>query len=136
MPIKKMTIVWAIILSAIIILLGSICIYSSVLFASGPYKNRELFLNLYNIGYSYNRIAKFYQVIISLITLISIIIAILISNLFREYYMIKLYSLFDFMESYNKTYLYGMFLIGLLLLVYNIYIIRNVKTIVIPKNDK
>jgi hypothetical protein len=37
-------------------------------------KNKELLLNLYHIGYSYKRISKFYQAIISSITLISIII--------------------------------------------------------------
>lgn len=95
-------------------------------------KNKELLLNLYNIGYSYKRISKFYQVIISSITLISIIIGLIISNLIRQYYLTKIVDLFDFTVTYNMTYMFGLMLIILLVLVYNILLIRNIKKIVIP----
>jgi hypothetical protein len=95
-------------------------------------KNKELLLNLYNIGYSYKRISKFYQVIISSITLISIIIGLIISNLIRQYYLTKIVDLFDFTVTYNMTYMFGMMLIILLVLVYNILLIRNIKKIVVP----
>jgi len=95
-------------------------------------KNKELLLNLYNIGYSYKRISKFYQVIISSITLISIITGLIISNLIRQYYLTKIVDLFDFTVTHNMTYMFGLLLIILLVLVYNMLLIRNIKKIVIP----
>ena len=95
-------------------------------------KNKELLLNLYNIGYSYKTISKFYQVIISSITIISIIIGLIISNLIRQYYLTKLVGLFDFTVTHNMTYMFGLLLTILLVLVYNILLIKNIKKIVIP----
>jgi len=95
-------------------------------------KNKELLLNLYNIGYSYKRISKFYQVIISSITLTSIITGLIISNLIRQYYLIKIVDLFDFTVTHNMTYMFGLLLIILLVSIYNMLLIRNIKKIVIP----
>lgn len=95
-------------------------------------KNKELLLNLYNIGYSYQRISKFYQIIISLVTIVSIITALIISNLVRQYYLTKIVGLFDFTVTHNMTYMFGLLLIILLVLVYNILLIKNIKKIVIP----
>ena len=99
-------------------------------------KNKELLLNLYNIGYSYKKIAKFYQVIISSITLTSIIIAIIISNFIRNFYLTKIFVLFDFTINYNMIYLFGILIILILVSVYNILLIKNIKKIVLPRNDK
>ena len=99
-------------------------------------KNKELLLNLYNIGYSYKTISKFYQIVISSITLISIVIGIVISNLIRQYYLTKIVGLFDFTVNCSKVHLFGLFLIVLLVSVYNILLIKNIKKIVMPQNDK
>tara|TARA_B110000196_G_scaffold285286_1_gene268300 strand:- start:124 stop:1320 length:1197 start_codon:yes stop_codon:yes gene_type:complete len=99
-------------------------------------KNKELILNLYNIGYSYKKIAMFYQITISSITLISIIIAIIISNLIRNYYLIKFINLFDFTVNKSNVLLFGGLLILILVLMYNVLLIRNIKKIVVPRNDK
>lgn len=99
-------------------------------------KNKELLMNLYSIGYSYKKIAKFYQVIISSITLIAIIIAIIISNIIRHYYLTKIVSLFEFTANNNKSYLLGILLIILLVSAYNILVIKNIKKTVMPSNDK
>ena len=99
-------------------------------------RNKELLLNLYSIGYSYKKIAKFYQVIISLVTLTSVVLAIITSNITRYYYLTKIESLFDFTTSSNNIYMLSFILIVLLVSAYNILVIRNIKKIVIPRNDK
>ena len=78
----------------------------------------------------------FYQITISSITLISIIIAIIISNLIRNYYLIKFINLFDFTVNKSNVLLFGGLLILILVLMYNILLIRNIKKIVVPRNDK
>lgn len=98
-------------------------------------RNKELFLNLYNIGYNYNRIAKFYQVFISSITILSIITSVIVSNFIRNYYLEKIINLFDFTLNKNYILLFGMLLILMLIIAYNILIIKNIKKIVIPRNE-
>ena len=95
-------------------------------------RNKELLLNLYNIGYNHNRIAKFYQVFISLTTVISIITSLIISNFIRNYYLEKIINLFDFTANKNYILLFGISLILILIISYNILIIKNIKKIVIP----
>lgn len=99
-------------------------------------RNKELLLNLYNIGYNHNRIAKFYQVFISLTTVISIITSLIISNFIRNYYLEKIINLFDFTANKNYILLFGISLILILIIKYNILIIKNIKKIVIPRNEK
>jgi hypothetical protein len=99
-------------------------------------RNKELLVNLYNIGYNYNRIAKFYQVSISLITMASITASIIISNFIRNYYLAKIINLFDFTVNKNYILLFGISLILILILVYNVLLIKNIKKIVIPRNEK
>jgi hypothetical protein len=99
-------------------------------------RNKELLLNLYNIGYNHNRIAKFYQVFISLTTVISIITSLIISNFIRNYYLEKIINLFDFTANKNYILLFGISLILILIISYNILIIKNIKKIVIPRNEK
>jgi len=99
-------------------------------------RNKELLLNLYNIGYNHNRIAKFYQVFISLTTVISIITSLIISNFIRNYYLEKIINLFDFTANKNYILLFGISLILILIITYNILIIKNIKKIVIPRNEK
>lgn len=99
-------------------------------------RNKELLLNLYNIGYNYNRIAKFYQVFISLITVISIVTSVMFSNLIRNYYLEEIINLFYFTVRKNYILLFGMSLILMLVIAYSILIIKNIKKIVIPRNEK
>ncbi len=100
------------------------------------HKNKELILNLYNIGYSLKRIAAFYQIIISTITFISIILAILVSYLIRNYYLITILKLFNFKINISSNLLIGLLLILLLVSVYNGLLIKNIKKIIIPKKQK
>jgi len=99
-------------------------------------KNKELILNLYNIGYNHNRIAKFYQIFISSTTVLLIIIAIFISNFTRNYYTEKIVDLLDFTSKSNYILISGMSLIVILIFAYNLFIINYIKKIVQPREEK
>jgi hypothetical protein len=99
-------------------------------------RNKELLLNLYNIGYNYTQIAKYYQLLISLITVFSILASVIISYSIRKYYLAKIINLFDFSIGKNYILLFGALLILILGVAYNTHIIKNIKTIVIPRKDK
>ena len=99
-------------------------------------KNKELILNLYNIGYNHKKIAIFYQVTICSITLISITIAVIISQLIRNYYLEKFINLFAFKVNNSSILIFGTLLVVALVLIYNILLIKNIRSIVIPTKDK
>ena len=98
-------------------------------------RNKELLLNLYNIGYDYTQIAKFYQLVISLITVFSILVSIIICYLIRDYYLAKFISLFDFSKGNNYIILSGALLILILVVSYNCILVNNIKKIVIPSKE-
>ncbi|MDO4782427.1 MAG: ABC transporter permease [Capnocytophaga felis] len=90
-------------------------------------KNKELLLNLYQIGYSHLRIAKFYGIVISVITLISVVFAVWVSNSVRGMYLTKLKNFFDFSQQHNEIYFIGFLLLTLFVFMYNILLIKNVR---------
>ena len=98
-------------------------------------RNKELLLNLYNIGYDYTQIAKFYQLVISLITVFSILVSIIICYLIRDYYLAKFISLFDFSKGNNYIISSGALLILILVVSYNCILVNNIKKIVIPSKE-
>lgn len=98
-------------------------------------RNKELLINLYNIGYDYSQIAKFYQFSVSLVTIFSIVFSIIISYSIRNYYLTKIINLFDFSTGKNYILLLGILFILILGLTYNNLIIKKIKTIVIPTKD-
>lgn len=99
-------------------------------------KNKTLLLNLYQIGYSHKRIAKFYQISISSITLTSIILAIIISSITRSVYVGWFKNYFEIENSNNNLILLGLSIGLLLISYYNTQITRSIKKIVIPKKIK
>lgn len=90
-------------------------------------KNKELLLNLYQIGYSHLRIAKFYGVVISVITLLSVVFAVWVSNSVRKLYLAKLKNFFDFSLQPNEIYFVSFSLLILLIFIYNVLLIKDVK---------
>lgn len=95
-------------------------------------RNKELILNLYNIGYDHKKIAKFYQLFISLVTVTSISVSLLISEILRGYYISKIVNLFDIKEGENYILIMGISFILILSFIYNLLILNNIKKIVIP----
>lgn len=96
-------------------------------------KNRDLFINLYSIGFEIGVIAKFYYLLVGFITVISIILSVVITFYIRNYYTLKFVNLFDMNTSYNSIFLLGFLLIIILLILYKILINRILKNILLKK---
>ncbi|SDZ93231.1 FtsX-like permease family protein [Bizionia paragorgiae] len=97
-------------------------------------KNKEVIVNLYSIGYSYQNIARFYQVIISIITILAVVLGIVFSYYLRSVYVKKFKTVFDFSESKNQIFVIGFILAIILVSIYNIYIVKNIKKTVTKTN--
>ena len=118
--------------------IATIIIFLSVFFVLLSFnliiqRNKDLLLNLYNIGYNYTQIAKFYQLLISLITVFSILVSVIISFSIRKYYLAKIINLIDFSIGENYMLMFGTLLILILVIAYNVYIIKNIKTVVLTR---
>jgi len=96
-------------------------------------KNRELFINLYNIGYSPSQMAHFYQLVVSIITLIDILVAAIVALNIRVLYVERLSSMFDIEGGTGSLWLTASALLFLLLSVYNILVRRSIRLSVVPK---
>ena len=126
----KLALIFVLFIAVVIILLSVSFIVLS--FNYIIQRNKELLINLYNIGYNHNRISTFYQLSISLITVVSIIASIIVSNFIRSRYLVEIARFLEFKEIHNYIHLFGFSLLLLLLIVYNALIARNVKKIVVP----
>ena len=58
-------------------------------------KNKEVFVNLYNIGYSTRSIARFYRVAVGVVSAAVLLVAALLVVWVRSLYMQRLSTLFD-----------------------------------------
>jgi len=96
-------------------------------------RNRNLFINLYNIGYSPVRIAKFYQIVVSIVTVVDILVATLVIMKVRSMYQTRLASVFENVDTPTNFWLVASVLLVVLLIVYNITILQNIKKVVTPK---
>ncbi|MFA8299904.1 MAG: hypothetical protein ACEPOV_07075 [Hyphomicrobiales bacterium] len=97
------------------------------------HKNKDTIINLYNIGYDHKEIAKYYQLIISGFTLISSIIAVIISYIARKSYFTQLQNYFVAKETTNHTFLVAVIITVIILILCNLIIRRNIKRAVICK---
>ena len=97
-------------------------------------KNKAMISNLGAIGYSYKSISKFYQVVISLATVIAIVPAIILGIVVRKIYLERLESLFEFSESNSFILILGVAILLVLCLSYSFIILRKMKAIVLPKS--
>ncbi len=97
-------------------------------------KNKAMISNLGAIGYSYKSISKFYQIVISLATVIAIIPAIILGIVARKIYLERLESLFEFSESNSFILILGVAILLVLCLSYSFIILRKMKAIVLPKS--
>lgn len=90
-------------------------------------KNKELILNLYQIGYGYLRIAKFYVVVVSLVTFISTILAFVVSNYIRQMYLDRIQNFFEFDFGMNIIPFFSIVVLILLIISYTFFLIQSVK---------
>lgn len=99
-------------------------------------KNKDLMINLYNIGYSSKQIAHFYQLIVSIITLADMALAVVVSIIIRNYCLMRLESIFEKIDSgLTPIIIAALVLTAVLIVVYNIIILRSIKATVEPKGN-
>jgi hypothetical protein len=127
----KSALIFVFIIAVIIIVLSVAFILMSINLIIQ--KNKELILNLYHIGYSYKRIATFYQIVISSTTFVAIVIAIIISSSIRGSYVSAFKNFFAFSIQSSSILWLGVLFAVALLLTYNALLLRNIKKIVLPK---
>ena len=98
-------------------------------------KNKELLQHLYLIGYDYKTISKFYQVVVSVISVLGILFAVIVGTILRNQYLSKIENLFEFDFSTNYILIFGIVITLILLSLYNWIILRSVKRTVIPQKN-
>ena len=96
-------------------------------------KNKAMISNLGAIGYSYKSISKFYQVVISVATVLAIVPAIILGIYVRNVYLEKIDTLFQFSEEGSYITVFGVTILLTLCVVYVFIILRKIKAIVMPK---
>ena len=99
-------------------------------------KNRDLFINLYNIGYTPAAIAKFYQYVISCITVVDLILAVVIALRVRVFYMARLSTMFEPTSTVKPILIAAALLVVILLVVYNFLIRRTIRMTVAGSSKK
>ncbi len=114
-------------IALIIILLSSGFILLSINLITQ--KNQELILNLYNIGYSPIRIARFYQAAVSVITALSIGGAAIAAYFVRKGYTEQFKNLFE--ADIQPAYFWAAAAVLLLVLLvsYNVLLLNNIRKI-------
>ena len=95
-------------------------------------KNRDLFVNLYGIGYSPRQIARYYQRIVGLITVADIAVAVGLSLFLRHLYVNRLASLFSIEGSIVPLVATAVLLTPLLVVAYSLIILRTIRKTVEP----
>ena len=90
-------------------------------------RKRELYINLYKIGYSIRQIALFYRVVISAITILDILLASIAALWIRSLYIDKLSTLFDINKEGALIWIAATVCGVLLLALYNILIMRTIR---------
>lgn len=98
-------------------------------------KNKAMILNLGAIGYSYKSVSKFYQLIITISTLISIVLAVFFSLRCRVFYSEKLDNLFDLPKLPSYIVSLGFVFLIVLSVLYNIVVRNKIKRILLPKDN-
>ncbi|MDL2241438.1 hypothetical protein LJB91_00830 [Bacteroidales bacterium OttesenSCG-928-L03] len=92
-------------------------------------KNRELILNLYNIGYSSSRIARFYQVVVSLITALAVGVSMILATIIRSAYIKQFGNVFEVVDATVLIVPVGTILLLLLFVLYNLLLRRSINRI-------
>ena len=82
-------------------------------------RNRDMFVNLYNIGYSTREIARFYKVVVSIVTVVVVAIAAVAVLCVRAYYIARLSTLFETGSNLTFVAIGTVLLTALLLVLYN-----------------
>ena len=96
-------------------------------------KNRDLFVNLYGIGYSPKAIARYYRRLVSVITAADMLVAIVAATLLRGVYVERLSRMFEVEGSIVPIIITAVVLTVILIAAYNIIVLRTIRSTVEPK---
>ena len=94
------------------------------------HRNREMFINLRNIGYSVGTMSRFYKVVTSLLTVGVIMLSAVIVVWIRSYYLARLSTMFNAGGTLAPTIIGSLSLAALLLVICNYSIVRTIKRII------
>lgn len=87
-------------------------------------KHKEQIVNLYYLGYKVGHIAKFYQIVVSVVTLLSVGVAVAVSMYVRKLYTQKLNTLFEFGNEQGILLVSAVAVLLVLGVLYN-YLVRR-----------
>lgn len=94
------------------------------------HRNREMFINLRNIGYSVGTMSRFYKVVTSLLTVGVIMLSAVIVVWIRSFYLARLSTMFNAGGTLAPTIIGSLSLAALLLVICNHSIVRTIKRII------
>lgn len=94
------------------------------------HRNREMFINLRNIGYSVGTMSQFYKIVTSLLTVGVIMLSAVIVVWIRSYYLARLSTMFNAGGTLAPTIIGSLSLAALLLVICNHTIVRTIKRII------
>lgn len=115
-------------IAVVIILLSMALIVMSMNLIA--HRNREMFINLRNIGYSVGTMSRFYKVVTSLLTVGVIVLSAVIVVWIRSYYLARLSTMFNAGGTLAPTIIGSLSLAALLLVICNHSIVRTIKRII------
>ena len=95
-------------------------------------KHKEQIVNLYYIGYQPHQIARFYQWVISIVTVIAVAGAIALSLYIRKLYTEKLNTFFEFNSEQSILFIAAITILLILGVLYNLLVLRNIQKTVKP----
>lgn len=90
-------------------------------------KHKEQIVNLYYIGYQPHQIARFYQWVISIVTVIAVTGAIALSLYIHKLYTEKLNTLFEFNNEQSILFIAAITILLILGVLYNLLVLRNIQ---------
>ena len=125
----KLSFLFVFLISIIIVILsiGFVILSVNLIFQ----KNKDILINLYNIGFSLKQITFFYKLIISMVTAISILLSLISSLWIRNLYSAKLISYFDIEVSNSVLFISSISLLIVLLILLNFMIVKRIKNILV-----
>lgn len=115
-------------IAVVIILLSMVLIVMSMNLI--VHRNREMFINLRNIGYSVGTMSRFYIIVTSLLTVGVIMLSAVIVVWIRSYYLARLSTMFNAGGTLAPTIISSLSLAALLLVICNHSIVRTIKRII------
>lgn len=93
-------------------------------------KNKKMLQNLISIGYAAQKFIYFYQMVLAVLSAVTIGIATLVVFKIRHFYLNKLYTMFDFEDNTNFLLLHALLLFAVVVVCYYILLKQKMKKII------